>query len=851
MNYDVLLPFMGQLNAGLLLLGAFGLVFLWFRTHEAWERAQRGRLAGAFLAITVASCLWAGEYLARTLGLVGEDPGTKMAVADAMGLLISLLLFPAGRTMREVAARPPQWWLTWIFVLAVGAASATILIALQIEELPDASHVVSCVPPALALWAVGRGLIHTQPIHRPGYVQRYGGYATMGYALMQPVAAFVGMTNFTPLPALMLALYLSALTAKGMFFAAVTAYASRLSDVAHGAKRVRQTLNDVAHLRRATTWREAHERLLESVRIQARSGRARLLMRASQTEERDVLLEVGTWDDGKVVIHHAAREVERSDLGVQDRDRVWRFPLATMGTLVVEITAEGIDAALRMGSIQSLADTAASVYRDLRADRVERFHAALSTLWRAGDDELYETAVQIVQDHLPAGCATVYLSDGDRLVFRAASTGLSSDLLAGTTYDDVADGTGLSVTTFRECRPLRVAEIGSREGIDMEKLEALNEARRAVGAKAPPIRSWLGVPIGPDCAYGVLEVCDREPWSLGVPVPWFSGEDEVLVERVASLLAQRIQNRDALAATETAREEERFAKEAALESVAEAERAKKVADKHRAELFHQKEAAEAATKRASEQAERAELLARKQQVLMSTLAHELRAPMQVIRLKAQVWQRAERKGTLPAVGKHSTREVFDRIVERAKLFDHLFDDWQQVVKIVLAEMPVVPRTVRVRQMFSDIVAGLEEECEQAHAHVVVLCRDDIAAFGDEAALRHAVSNLVSNAVKYGVPRHGDVVRLTADVANGRVTIRVSDQGPGISEAEEQRIFELFKRGKAATAHAPGAGVGLYLVRAITEAHHDATLRLVRHSELGRGEMGGRGVTFELELPEAA
>jgi signal transduction histidine kinase len=91
-------------------------------------------------------------------------------------------------------------------------------------------------------------------------------------------------------------------------------------------------------------------------------------------------------------------------------------------------------------------------------------------------------------------------------------------------------------------------------------------------------------------------------------------------------------------------------------------------------------------------------------------------------------------------------------------------------------------------------------------------------FGDALLLRLLFNNLIENALKYSPADCPVEVRL--DTARGSYQLEVSDQGPGISDAEKNRIFEKFYRvGDENTRAAKGTGLGLYLSQKIAEDHH--------------------------------
>jgi two-component system, OmpR family, sensor histidine kinase KdpD len=109
--------------------------------------------------------------------------------------------------------------------------------------------------------------------------------------------------------------------------------------------------------------------------------------------------------------------------------------------------------------------------------------------------------------------------------------------------------------------------------------------------------------------------------------------------------------------------------------------------------------------------------------------------------------------------------------------------------------------------------------------------------GDEVSVELALRNLVSNALKYGPP--GGTVTIAASAARDGVEVRVADEGPGIPAEDRARIFDLFYRVPRSRTVAPGAGIGLFVVRALVEAM-GGTVRA--------GGEPGRGAEVALWLP---
>jgi len=118
----------------------------------------------------------------------------------------------------------------------------------------------------------------------------------------------------------------------------------------------------------------------------------------------------------------------------------------------------------------------------------------------------------------------------------------------------------------------------------------------------------------------------------------------------------------------------------------------------------------------------------------------------------------------------------------------------------------------------------------------------VTILGDLDEVQAAVSNLIDNAVKYS-GSHVDVTVKTSVAENGHVTLRVTDQGPGIPPTELKRIFKRFYRvpGQLAT-RVKGTGLGLYIVRAVVRRHGGQAW--------AESEGPGRGSTFVLQFPAA-
>jgi len=118
--------------------------------------------------------------------------------------------------------------------------------------------------------------------------------------------------------------------------------------------------------------------------------------------------------------------------------------------------------------------------------------------------------------------------------------------------------------------------------------------------------------------------------------------------------------------------------------------------------------------------------------------------------------------------------------------------------------------------FSDRLAERFRTQTEKHSIVVDLQQDFPIVLADEDRLGQVLSNLLSNAIKYS-PEGGEI-RISGQVRADQVIICVQDDGPGIAPGDIPHIFDRFYRAEEASRTTKGAGLGLYLTRAIIEAH---------------------------------
>ena len=221
---------------------------------------------------------------------------------------------------------------------------------------------------------------------------------------------------------------------------------------------------------------------------------------------------------------------------------------------------------------------------------------------------------------------------------------------------------------------------------------------------------------------------------------------------------------------------------------------------------------------------------------VSNIGHELRTPVTSVGLIAQALRSC---ASDPASVEHFAQRLNKVAIRLEKLADGM---------LALAQVQdTVPSQPLARIAVGDLIQkAVFQAIETARIKGVKLktkMRVEAYVDGDEEALVTALENLLSNAIHYSPKGSRVIVSCQMDQADGTVAIHVIDQGIGIDDSEQERIFERFYRTDQARSHrAGGTGLGLAIVKHTALAHQGS---VSVDSQLGSGS------TFTLTLPVAA
>ncbi len=219
------------------------------------------------------------------------------------------------------------------------------------------------------------------------------------------------------------------------------------------------------------------------------------------------------------------------------------------------------------------------------------------------------------------------------------------------------------------------------------------------------------------------------------------------------------------------------------------------------------------------------------------MSHELRHPLNLIQLNAQLLRRLPAISSVPSATK-AIASINDAVTSQARIIDDLMD----VARIKTGKLQLQMTVVNFVGLLKDIqsvVNHSEHGCE-INFDLPQESEADLYIKADPTRLEQIVWNLVNNAIKF-TPA-GDRVWVNATRSGNFARLEVRDTGPGITAAQLQHIFEMFGQAdhRPTRGHQGGLGIGLSLVKQLVEAHNG-------HID-AYSEGIGKGAIFTVDFP---
>jgi signal transduction histidine kinase len=221
-----------------------------------------------------------------------------------------------------------------------------------------------------------------------------------------------------------------------------------------------------------------------------------------------------------------------------------------------------------------------------------------------------------------------------------------------------------------------------------------------------------------------------------------------------------------------------------------------------------------------------------EQAFLADISHELRTPLTSIQGFAQAISEGEAAGA-------AITPAANIIQRESRRLMRMVEGLLQVARLQSGTQELASEQVEPSALLATARAALEPQAQEAGVAFAFAESPDLPALrGDPDRLAQLFLNLLDNAVKHS-PR-GGTVRVEATRDDGYAVVRVRDEGSGLPQGADKRLFRRFYRGE--NAQRDGAGLGLAIAQAIAEAHGGGIT--------ARNIEGGRGAEFTVTLPVA-
>jgi signal transduction histidine kinase len=241
-----------------------------------------------------------------------------------------------------------------------------------------------------------------------------------------------------------------------------------------------------------------------------------------------------------------------------------------------------------------------------------------------------------------------------------------------------------------------------------------------------------------------------------------------------------------------------------------------------------RELADTSAKLASSRA-RERALEQSRRQLVAWVSHDLRTPLAGLRAMAEALEDG-----LAADPPRYHKQMRAEAERLATMVDDLFE----LSRIHSGTLQLSQDEITLDDLVSDVLASTEALARERGVQLAGQAAGQITVRADPRELSRALTNLLSNAIRYTPP--GGSVYMEARLDQGEALLTVADGCGGIAEADMPYVFDLAWRGTDARSPAPdsGAGLGLAIVRGVVEAHQGSVCVL----------NAGDGCRFEIRLP---
>ncbi len=224
---------------------------------------------------------------------------------------------------------------------------------------------------------------------------------------------------------------------------------------------------------------------------------------------------------------------------------------------------------------------------------------------------------------------------------------------------------------------------------------------------------------------------------------------------------------------------------------------------------------------------------RDQQAFLSAASHELRTPLTPILIQLSLLRGTDDKGLSKSQVRHL--DIIERNLQRLGV---LVGDLLDIARIGTGNIVIRPEPVDVEKLIQDTLESFQDQAQHKGLDLAVAIQGPLPVEADATRISQVLYNLISNAIKFA-PTGGNVKVIAYREMEG-IQVRVQDDGPGLTDAQQAKLFKPFSQVHGAGAPS-GTGLGLYISHGILEQHNGRVW--------AESDGAGKGSTFSFWLPQ--
>jgi signal transduction histidine kinase len=220
---------------------------------------------------------------------------------------------------------------------------------------------------------------------------------------------------------------------------------------------------------------------------------------------------------------------------------------------------------------------------------------------------------------------------------------------------------------------------------------------------------------------------------------------------------------------------------------------------------------------------------------LSIASHELKTPLSAMLLQIQTALYNIRSVSLANFSVEKLLKMLQSTEQQSKRLSKMINDLLNVSLVRTGRLDLEKESADLGQLVKDVSERFSEKAEREGSPIRLRAQEKVVGNFDKLRIEQAVTNLISNAIKYG---DHEPIDIKVEKHGNSAKIIVSDQGIGIPKDLQERIFERFERA-VSNHNYKGLGVGLYITQHIINTHNG---RITLQSRPNAGS------TFTIELP---